>query len=86
MNLLPLGSAPFDVRGNDNVDLPENLLTLRELECVRLLAVGMTDKDIQHILNISRATVQFHVDNVKRKLGARNRVHIICILAKAGLV
>jgi DNA-binding NarL/FixJ family response regulator len=57
-------SAPDDVGG---------LLSAREQEVLRLLAEGMTDREIANALAISPRTVESHVSSVLRKLGVRNR-------------
>ena len=56
--------APDDVGG---------LLSVREQEVLRLLAEGMTDREIGVALAISPRTVESHVSSVLRKLGVRNR-------------
>jgi DNA-binding NarL/FixJ family response regulator len=48
-------------------------LSARELEVLRLLAEGLTDREIGTALAISPRTVESHVSNVLRKLGVRNR-------------
>jgi len=49
-------------------------LSSREHEVLRLLAEGMTDREIAGALTISTRTVETHVSSVLHKLGARNRV------------
>jgi two-component system nitrate/nitrite response regulator NarL len=48
-------------------------LTPREIEILRLLAEGLTDREIGEALTISVRTVETHVSNILRKLEARNR-------------
>lgn len=48
-------------------------LSARELEVLRLLARGLTDREIADALLVSPRTVESHVSNVLHKLGARNR-------------
>ena len=49
------------------------LLSARESEVLRLLAEGMTDREIAAALAISPRTVESHVSSVLRKLEVRNR-------------
>jgi DNA-binding NarL/FixJ family response regulator len=49
------------------------LLSAREQEVLRLLAEGLTDREIAGALSISPRTVESHVGSVLRKLGVRNR-------------
>ena len=49
-------------------------LTRRELEVVRLVAVGRTNREIADGLVLSPRTVDMHVRNVLRKLDCRSRV------------
>ena len=49
-------------------------LTRRELEVVRLIAVGRTNRDVAQELFLSPRTVDMHVRNVLRKLDCRSRV------------
>jgi DNA-binding CsgD family transcriptional regulator len=48
-------------------------LTVRELEVLRLVASGMTNKSIAGRLFVSERTVDRHVSNVFRKLGVSSR-------------
>lgn len=48
-------------------------LSRREEEILRLLANGLTDREIGEALMISTRTVETHVSNILRKLDARNR-------------
>ncbi|GEC08809.1 hypothetical protein SSP24_64640 [Streptomyces spinoverrucosus] len=51
-------------------------LSERELDVVRLLAVGRTNQEICEQLYLSLGTVKTHLANIKDKLGVRNRVEI----------
>lgn len=48
-------------------------LSPREMETLRLLSQGLTDREIAESLTISTRTVETHVSNILRKLEARNR-------------
>ena len=54
-------------------DAVDSLLSARERDVLRLLADGLTDRDIATALAISPRTVESHVSSVLRKLGVRNR-------------
>jgi DNA-binding CsgD family transcriptional regulator len=55
----------------------EQVLTRRELEVLRLLADGESNKGIAAQLVLSEATVKFHVVNLLRKLHAHNRAEAV---------
>ena len=54
-------------------DEVDQLLSARESEVLRLLAEGLTDREIAVALAISPRTVESHVSSLLRKLGVRNR-------------
>jgi LuxR family quorum sensing-dependent transcriptional regulator len=60
-------------------------LTTRELECLRWVAAGKTDWEISVILSISSATVRFHIDRARVKLGASTRSQAVARVALLGL-
>lgn len=49
------------------------LLTRRELEILRLVAEGMTNRDVAELLWVSDQTVKYHLANIYRKLGVNTR-------------
>jgi DNA-binding NarL/FixJ family response regulator len=59
--------------GSSADDEVGGLLSAREQEVLRLLAEGLTDREIASALAISPRTVESHVSSVLRKLGVRNR-------------
>jgi DNA-binding CsgD family transcriptional regulator len=48
-------------------------LTRRELEILRLVAVGRTNREIAHRLFLSPRTIDMHVRNMLAKLSCRSR-------------
>jgi DNA-binding NarL/FixJ family response regulator len=54
-------------------------LSPREREVLDMLASGLTSQEIAARLVLSPQTVQTHVRNLVRRLGARNRVHALAI-------
>jgi DNA-binding NarL/FixJ family response regulator len=65
---------------------PEDPLTPRELEVVKLIAEGLTGEEIAEQLVISKKTVDRHRANVLEKLGMRNRVELTRYAIRRGLV
>lgn len=63
---------------------PDNL-TSRELEVLRLLAIGRTNADIATALGISQSTVASHVHNILSKTGCDNRTEAAAYAARHGL-
>ena len=65
---------------------PEDDLTPRELEVLRLLALGRSNKEIASALAIATETVKTHVGHVLSKLQAEGRAQAIVHALKRGLV
>jgi DNA-binding CsgD family transcriptional regulator len=61
-------------------------LSDREIEIVRLVALGETGPEIAEQLHISHNTVRTHVHNAMVKTGARSRAHLVAKAMGAGLV
>ena len=49
-------------------------LTAREVEILRLVLAGQTNKAIAAAIHISEKTVEFHLDNIYTKVGVRTRL------------
>jgi DNA-binding NarL/FixJ family response regulator len=65
---------------------PEDPLTARELEVVKLIAEGHTSEEIASELVLSKKTVERHRANILDKLGMRNRVDLTRYAIRRGLV
>jgi DNA-binding NarL/FixJ family response regulator len=61
-------------------------LTRRELEVMRLVAVGRTNREIASTLYLSPRTVDMHVRNILGKLGCRSRVEATTKAHSLGLM
>src|SRR5271156_6845198 len=61
-------------------------LTAREVEVLRWMARGQTNKQLAVQLNISEHTAKFHVSSVLAKLGAQTRTEAVTIGMTRGLV
>jgi len=53
-----------------------NDLTPRELEILQLVITGKTNKEIAREVFISKKTVEFHLDHIYTKTGARSRLMV----------
>jgi LuxR family quorum sensing-dependent transcriptional regulator len=71
--------------GSAALDGPKQALTPRELECLRWVADGRTDREVGDILSISATTVKFHLNHARAKLGARTRAQAVARLVQYGL-
>ena len=61
-------------------------LTARELDVLRLLAQGERNREIAATLGLAEPTVKIHVNNLLRKLQAKDRTEAAVIALKRGLV
>jgi len=65
---------------------PKQHLTARELEIVRAVAAGYTNKDVAQRFSISEDTVKHHLTSVFDKLGVSNRLELAILAIGRGLV
>ena len=63
--------------------IPERTLSHRELECVSLLADGLSNKQIGARLFISERTVASHVGSILNKLAFNSRAQIAACMASS---
>jgi DNA-binding NarL/FixJ family response regulator len=64
----------------------EDELSPREIEVLKLIAVGKSNKEIGDQLFIGEATVKGHVTNILSKLTANDRAHAVSIGLKRGII
>ncbi|MGW8374911.1 response regulator transcription factor [Streptomyces sp. ODS28] len=77
-----IGQQP-EAGGQDGAAGP---LTERELEVVRLVAVGRTNQELCAELHVSLSTVKSHLASIQTKLELRNRVEIAAWAWRSGVV
>lgn len=73
-------------RAKEGEAVPDDPLTPRESEVVKLIAEGNTARQIADTLVISEKTVERHRANVLEKLGLRDRVDLTRYAIRRGLV
>jgi DNA-binding NarL/FixJ family response regulator len=76
---LDAGASGFLLKGLDE-------LTTREREVLGLVATGLTNAEIAKELHLSPLTAKTHVSRILTKLGARDRVQLVVIAYKTGIV
>jgi len=86
--LQPARSKPDPSRapipGGDADEPP--ILTPRQREVLRLLVLGLRNKEIARQLGLATGTVKVHVGSVLKTLNARNRTHAVALARRLGLV
>ena len=70
------------------VELEESrdVLTVREVQVLRLILEGRSSKEVAESLYLSKRTVDFHLARIYEKLNVTNRVQAIRRAAELGLV
>lgn len=68
------------------VRAPRNSLTPRELEVLKLVAGGSSNRDIGRRLLLSEATVKSHLVHIYDKLGVRSRTSAVAIAREQGVL
>jgi DNA-binding NarL/FixJ family response regulator len=64
----------------------EDELSSREIDVLRLVAAGNTNKEIASKLFIAEETVKSHVTNILAKLHANDRTHAVTTALKRGII
>jgi two-component system, NarL family, response regulator LiaR len=64
----------------------QNGLTEREMEVLRQLAQGKTNKEIADMLVVSEETIKIHVGNILTKLQLAHRMQAVLYALKQGLI
>jgi DNA-binding NarL/FixJ family response regulator len=73
------GTIPADA-------IPIEALTARELEVVRLMAGGYSNKEIAHALGTAEGTIKNQVSSILAKFGVRDRTRAVLKALEAGLL
>ena len=87
--LLPapvLAAAGQNTDGTGAVSPPFEQLSARELDVLRGMAEGLSNKQIARSLGISEHTVKFHINAILGKLDAQSRTEAVVRATRAGLI
>jgi DNA-binding NarL/FixJ family response regulator len=77
---------PTEIAAEIAAHVGEDGLTDREIEVLRRVADGSSNKVIADQLNISEYTVKGHMKSLMSKLGANDRTHAVMIAMKRGFI
>jgi DNA-binding NarL/FixJ family response regulator len=77
---------PPEVAAELAMHTTEDQLTVRELEVLKLIALGNANKEIAAQLSVREDTVKSHVGNILEKLAANDRTHAVTIGLKRGII
>jgi two-component system response regulator DevR len=87
------GHAALDPRAADVLteyvrrqEQPPRMLSLREVEILRLIAHGLTNKEIGGQLHLSENTVKGYVKDILSKLSVHNRIEAVLLAKERGLI
>jgi two-component system NarL family response regulator len=78
--------VPPDVAARLAERLPQSDLTGRELDVLRLIVAGKSNKEIAAALDLSDATVRTHVSHILSKLGVGDRTQAAAAALQRGIV
>jgi DNA-binding CsgD family transcriptional regulator len=81
-----LHQAYSRIADRKNVENSKAVLSAREKEILNWLKQGKSSWDMSVILGISQNTVNFHVYNILRKLGASNRPQAVAVAIHRGII
>jgi len=77
---------PLEIAAELADHVTEDALTEREIEVLRSVARGNSNKIIAGRLNVSEATVKGHMKSILSKLTANDRTHAVMIAMKRGFI
>lgn len=85
---MPLSGTPvelLDKDGKRHVDAKASL-TIRELECLQIIAKGLSNQEAAQVLKLSKATIRTHLEHIYQKLDVNNRVEAITEGIRQGII
>ena len=71
---------------NQPAEHQKDILTVREVELLQLVADGLSNKRIAQHLSVSENTVKYHIRQILLKLDAQNRTEAVILAIQAGLI
>lgn len=74
-----------ETANNHSTAIPLIVLTPRQMQVLSLVADGLLDKEISASLRISERTVRFHLTELFRIVGARNRAQLAALSTRRAI-
>jgi DNA-binding NarL/FixJ family response regulator len=77
---------PREIASELAAHVTDDALSLRELEVLKHVAAGNSNRRVAQKLALSEDTVKAHMKNIMSKLGANDRTHAVTIALKRGII
>lgn len=84
LELLPLPAPPAQGAGPGAA--PTEVLSEREVQILRLVADGLSNREIAEQLFLSRYTVESHIKRIYRKLAVSSRINAVSVARARGVL
>jgi len=84
--VLGKGVGSMVARGLGSIRGQLEHLTDRELDVIRSVAKGLSNKQIAQIMYVTESTVKFHLQNASKKLGTHKRAELVHRATASGLL
>lgn len=86
---MPREGTPVELLEQINDKKPHDFkasLTIRELECLQIIAKGLSNQEAASVLKLSTATIRTHLEHIYQKLDVSNRVEAITEGIRQGII
>ncbi len=77
---------PHEVAAELAAHATDDALTPRELQVLKHVAAGKSNRVVAAELDVSEDTIKAHMKNIMSKLGANDRTHAVMIALKRGII
>ena len=77
---------PHEVAAELAAHVTEDVLSARELEILKRVAGGNSNRKVAELLGVTEETVKAHMKNIMSKLSANDRTHAVTISLKRGIL
>lgn len=77
---------PSEVAGIIAAHMMDDALSCREIEVLKFVATGCSNKEVANRMHVSEETAKSHVSSILSKLGARDRTQAVVIAARRGII